>query len=108
MSIQILAPPEPDIAIDAKAACAFRDLVDLARRSTLDFLRAYRTDNEVSAVEQRVTLMMAIDLKRLSHRPVTQYYEAEILRLRELVRQKDLTIQALGKAVAERELAGVR
>lgn len=108
LSVQIVSPPEPDIAIDAKAACAFRDLVDLARRSTLDFLRAYRTANDVSPVEQRVTLMMAADLKRLSHRPVTQFYEAEIVRLRELIQQQDLTIQALGKAVAERELAGAR
>lgn len=108
MDIHIVAGEPPDLALDARVSCAFRDLVDLARRSTLDFLRAYRTANDVSPVEQRVTWMMAADLKRLSHRPVTQFYEAEIVRLRDLLEQKELTIQALGKAVAERELAGAR
>jgi hypothetical protein len=110
LPIQILAPPEPDIAIDAKAACAFRDLVDDAERYARDHFEArgfFRGDLAQGHRDVALNAMAAI-LKSLSHRPVTQYYEAEIVRLRELVKQQELTIQALGKAVAERETAGAR
>jgi hypothetical protein len=110
MQIQILAPPEPDIALDAKAACAFRDLVDAAQRYACDHFdtRGFFRDGLEQAHADIALRAMTSILKSLSHRPVTQYYEAEILRLRELVKQQELTIQALGKAAAERELAGAR
>jgi hypothetical protein len=110
MQIQIVSPPEPDIAIDAKAACAFRDLVDDAERYTRDHFEArgfFRGDLAHGHRDVALNAMAAV-LKSLSHRPVTQFYEAEIVRLRDLIQQQELTIQALGKAVAERELASAR
>jgi hypothetical protein len=111
LPIQILAPPEPDVDIDAKAACAFRDLVKDAKQFALDFLytESPTAHNWVmpNVVEPALREMASI-LNKLSHRPVTQFYEAEIVRLRELVKQQELTIQALGKAVAERETVGAR
>jgi hypothetical protein len=106
--ISIAYSEPPDLDIDARVACAFRDLVDDARRSTLDFLRTTRQDGTVIGIMDRATRQMAADLKRLSHRPATQFYETEIRRLRAELELKDLVIQQLGQAVAGREMAGAR
>ncbi len=107
MDIHIVAGEPPDLALDARASCAFRDLVDDAKRFAMDFKGRDGSDALVSLVDSAMQ-SMASTLKMLSHRPVTQFYEAEIARLRELIQQQELTIQALGKAVAERETVGAR
>jgi hypothetical protein len=110
MDIHIVAGEPPDLPLDARASCAFRDLVDDAERYARDHFDArgfFRGDLAQGHRDAALNAMAAI-LKSLSHRPVTQFYEIEIVRLRDVIQQQELTIQALGKAVAERETVGAR
>jgi hypothetical protein len=110
MTIAITHVEPPDLALDARASCAFRDLVDDAERYARDHFDTcgFFRDGLAQAHCDIALRAMTSILKSLSNRPVTQLYEIEIVRLRDVIQQQELTIQALGKAVAERELVGAR
>jgi hypothetical protein len=105
-----LPRPLSDTDLEIKTAIAYRDLVRLCGQAVIDRRRTFvgveRDHFLVEAIVRDLVQMLTTphDL----HESVTQFYRAEVRRLREQLAVKDLVIQQLGQAVAGREMVAAR
>lgn len=110
MPNQSLPRPLSDTDLEIKTACAYRDLVKFAGRAVIDYRSTLNGWDRYGRVIQDAVLevVLRLTVPHDLHESVTQFYRAEVRRLRAELELKELIIQQLGQAVAGREMVGAR